>query len=859
MNRPLTKHITMRPLPHTWLVFLLFLPGLYLSAQTGNKNDLPSLFRQYQSGVFQEKVFVHTDKTCYLAGELIWFSIYNVDEYLNKPSDISTITYVELIGSNQRPALQGAITMQHGKGNGSFLLPSSIASGMYTLRAYTAWMKNFSPDFYYRQEITVINTIKDIPASSPISLGPPTSSSGPISPLPSPAPVAPVNSSSGPSPLYDIRFFPEGGNLVYGLPSTIAFKAVDSNGAGLPCKGALLDQRNDTMAVFTASWLGMGNFAFTPREGSTYYALVTINGNTTRQSLPAPFSQGYTMHLSDIGGDRIKITVNTNITGGDPSIFLFIHTRHLGKVFLVNQVSNGVATFSVDKNSLGEGISHITVFNASKVPVAERLYFKPPVKRLSLQATLSQKEYNRREKVDLAVSAKDPSGHLLAADISISAFLLDTMQSIPQDNILNYLWLTSELKGRIESPQLYFEDHGDSTKAAIENLMLTQGWRRFRWEDVLQNKKPFFEFLPEMNGQVINGRILDKTTGLPVPAVTGYLSLPGKYFSFSTAVSQPDGTIRFHPGPGSMIGNNEIVVQTNAATDSNDRIDIAGPFSDKISEDRVPDLLLPAGWESQLRRRSIDVQVENSYLTDQKRRFMAGRVADTLPFYGIPDHRYSLDDYTRFVTLEEVIREYVLDVRVRRLSGKYYYRVRNSLFNVFFEDAPLLLVDGIPVFDADRLMAMDPLRIRQVDVVSHKFYTGPLASDGIVSLRTYEGDLGGYALDANAVAIQYNGLQQEREFYTPMYENKDRQNSPIPDRRNVLCWLPAAATDSLGQSRFSFYTSDLAGQFALVIQGLTADGLPGSTVLTFTVTPQPVSRTPSPPAAGSSARTPTHD
>lgn len=229
--------------------------------------------------------------------------------------------------------------------------------------------------------------------------------------------------------------------------------------------------------------------------------------------------------------------------------------------------------------------------------------------------------------------------------------------------------------------------------------------------------------------------------------------------------------------------------------------------------------------------------MDNAYLTAQKRRFTSGKDTDTLPFYGLPDHQYRLDDYTRFVTLEEVIKEYVLDVRIRRQSGKYYYRVRNALFNVFFEDDPLLLIDGLPVFDADRLMAMDPVKIRQIDVVTHKFYNGSLASNGIVNFRTYEGDLGGYPLDPNAVVIQYRGLQKEREFYTPLYDTKDRLETRIPDRRNVLLWRPDLKTDSLGQDQLSFYTSDLPGKFALLIQGLTNDGLPGFTTLTFTVTP----------------------
>jgi hypothetical protein len=230
------------------------------------------------------------------------------------------------------------------------------------------------------------------------------------------------------------------------------------------------------------------------------------------------------------------------------------------------------------------------------------------------------------------------------------------------------------------------------------------------------------------------------------------------------------------------------------------------------------------------------VQVENTYRMGQKRRLIPPNAQDTLPFYGKPDLQYYLDDFTRFVTLEEVIREYVLDVHLKEQSGKYDFRIRNSPFNIFFEDAPLVLLDGTPVFDADKIVAMDPLKIKRVDVVTHRYYTNSLITDGVLSYKTYEGDLAGYPLDPNAVAIQYAGLQQQREFYAPLYDNPARTESRVPDLRNLLQWSPEIRTDGQGRSQLSFYTSDLTGTFALVVQGITGDGLPGSTIRTFTVT-----------------------
>ncbi|HEY4151210.1 MAG TPA: hypothetical protein VGM41_19870, partial [Chitinophagaceae bacterium] len=227
--------------------------------------------------------------------------------------------------------------------------------------------------------------------------------------------------------------------------------------------------------------------------------------------------------------------------------------------------------------------------------------------------------------------------------------------------------------------------------------------------------------------------------------------------------------------------------------------------------------------------------VENAYRRIEKEQFILPPAADTTRFYGTPDKRYNLDDYTRFITMEEVMHEYVAEVKLRKQSGKFNFRVLNTAFKDYFDQDPLVLLDGVPVFDIDKIMAMDPLKIKQVDIMYRKYYFGGLSSDGIVSYKTYAGDLGGYPLDPNAVVVEYDGLQREREFYAPVYETNAQITSRLPDTRNALAWLPHITTGANGKTTVSFYTSDLKGRYVLVVQGLSANGLPGSTVINFMV------------------------
>jgi len=842
------------------ILLLILLPaGLSTRAQENGKDSLRAAFSRYQSQAPQEKLFVHIDRTLYLAGETIWFKVYDIDGSSNKPLALSGITYVEVLDKDQRPVLQEKIEMKNGKGDGSVNISFSISSGHYVFRAYTGWMKNFSPDFYFMQPLTILNTrYSSSPApSTPASSSPPAPSLRPAS--------SQVNG-------FDIRFFPEGGNLVNGLTSTVAFKATSASGKATPCRGVIIDQNKDTITEFQSTRFGMGKFTFTPARGNRYTALAEINHEVIRRELPAAYDQGYAMRVDNSDEHRLRIIVHVagpaSPSGGpsspsppsSPLVYLFIHTRGVLKSVQVNSLSNNEAYFYIDKDSLGDGISHITLFDGERMPVCERLYFKRPRQQLHIDAiarapvgpiaggsvdamagapvaasaTDTQPAFPTRKKISVDLSTTGASGLPVSAGLSMSVFLIDSLQPIPGENILSYLLLSSDLKGKIDSLPYYFGGTGPEAAEALDNLMLTQGWTRFRWEDLMKNKQPYFEFLPETDGPIINGKVTDRRTGQPAPQVNGYLSVPGKYFRLSTAISRPDGNIYFHLD--NFHGMKELVVQTNSRTDSNDRIDIANPFSDQYSYLPLPDYLYPQKFVAQLLYRSINSQAENAYRSALENRFQPA-MDDTIPFYGQPDRQYHLDDYTRFTTMEEVIQEFVDNVHVRRQSGKAYFRVKNTLFNLFFDDDPLLLIDGVPVFNGDKMVAADPLKIERIDVVSHRYFLGPAIDDGIVSFKSYDGGLAGYELDPNAVAIQYNGLSPQREFYSPVYETDAEQQSTIPDLRDQLLWSPEITTDAAGKKQLTLYTSDLTGNYVLFVQGMTSEGLAGYSVKTFTVGP----------------------
>ncbi|HEY2649999.1 MAG TPA: hypothetical protein VGI38_12440 [Puia sp.] len=784
-------------------LFIFLLNGSLIFAQNQMPENLQQQFVQYQSGTLQEKVFVHTDKTFYLAGETVWFKIYAVDASFHKPVTTSSVSYVEILSKDLKPVAQAKVALSNGNGAGSVILPGFLATGNYILRAYTNWMKNFSADFYYEHTLHIVNTLKL-------------------------SPVVPASRlSSG------IRFFPEGGNEMSGFNGKIAFKAADGDGHGLECSGVILNQNNDTITRFQTSHNGMGSFQLKPEKNSSYYAFVKLNDSLIKQKLPDAIDHGVVMNVSEEETGKLKVDVHASAEFNNTSIYIFTQTRQVIKNIQTGLIKEGEISFFINKADLGDGVSSITIFNQSRQPVCERLVFKRPVDRLTIQAKTDQLVYNSRKPIHVDLSTYHNNNLPLAGNFSMSVFMIDSLQHIPEQSVVTYLYLNSDLKGRIESPEYYFANSDQATDEALDNLLLTQGWRRFKWTDVTDSKKPGFEFLPEIEGPVVNGKIINKLTGAPVAFSGAFLSIPGDDYAFSSATSDAQGLIRF--GFRDIYKNNAIVVQPALQKDSLNRIDIINSYSDKFSSFTLRPMILSKSQESLLVNRSISNQVENTYAIERKRQYIKTN-PDTTSFYGKPDKQYNLDDFTRFQTMEEVMREYIEDVRVRKEGDKYNFKVRNRLFNTYFEEDPLILLDGIPVSDASKIIALDPFKIKRIELVLYNYYTGSSVFSGIVNVKSFSGEMGATQIDPNSLVIEYDGLQQQREFYSPLYGSKEAEESHLPDFRNVLYWAPQITTGSDGKSQLSFYSSDLKGKFAVVVQGMTADGLPGKTVTQFEVT-----------------------
>ena len=784
------------------LSFCMLLMSVLAMGQATDLDSIPASFDRYRVTHLQEKLFVHTDRTSYLAGEIAWFKIYDVDASFHKPLEVSSVAYVEILDRENKSVVQAKIKLQEGKGKGSLYLPVSLSSGVYRLRAYTRWMKNFPPEFYFEEDINIINTLK--------------------------APEALIGTKEL---QYDVQFFPEGGNLVNGLTSKVGFRATDRLGNGVDFNGAILDEGNSVITEFKPAKFGIGNFIFTPLKGVKYHAVLNLpDGRVLKEDLPERYDQGVVMALTEIQ-NKIRVTVKS--TSMEPAlVYLFVHSRNRIEYAGKGNVEAGVFSMELDKNRLKDGVSHFTLFDVNGRPICERLYFNDlPASSMTLNASSDQKEYGMRKNVFVNISSATADSKPIAADLSISVYRADSLQKDPSLDIVNYLLLGSELASTIEQPDYYFSGSMADRDVALDNLMLTHGWSRFKWNEIF---KPFaLVYDPELEYHVISGKVLVANRKMPAAGVTVNFSIPGSRVQFYNGISDANGIVNFYAK--NQYGQHAVVLQTNVSSDSLYNVDLLSPFSDRFSSRNWPALRLPSELNRTLLLNSINMQALNMYHKRELNQTTALNL-DSVSFFGKPGEYYLLDNYVRFPTIDEVLKEYVLAVGVRQRKGKPVMQVYSGIQNEgFFEERPLVLFDGVPVENTDKIFNYDPLKVRSIEVVAKKYFYGAAIYGGIIKFNTYKNNMENLELDPGSVVLDYEGLQLNREFYSPKYDVVVSGGSRLPDFRSLLYWSPDVTTDGQGKGFVDFYTSDRSGIYMGVIEGLSLNGIPGKQVFRFEV------------------------
>ena len=460
--------------------------------------------RRFGKSLPQEKVYLHTDNTSYFIGDTLWFSAYTTQTNDNKPSQISGVLYVELYNHEGYLVERKLIEMRNGRGNGNFVIGDNAYPGFYELRAYTRWQLNWGlfhrphakvseewfiskemHDNFYRDYDKLYSRVFPV-YDKPIREGEYTERMTRKSPQH-------ANNDNTQKRQMQLTFYPEGGNLVAGLPCRIAFEAAWNDGQEL--EGHLQDVQAENR--------GRGTIEVTAQAGEKReMTFTTTDGQEVKAMLPEAVRTGVALRVNQ-EHDNIDISVNRTNDLKDTTLGLTIMCEGVVQAFFT--LTEKEQHIYVPKTDLKVGVNQATVFDAQGRVWADRLFFVKDdnTTRSSVVINGVKESYQPYEPIQLTVTTPAHKG----GNISLSVRDASNLHTLYDNaSILTEMLLTSEIKGFVPNPEFYFEKNDNFHNRALDLLMLTQGWRRFKWQemavkDVWQLTQPA-ERTPIITGKV---------------------------------------------------------------------------------------------------------------------------------------------------------------------------------------------------------------------------------------------------------------------------------------------------------------------------------------------------------------------
>lgn len=455
----------------------------------------------------REKVSVHLDNTGYYRGDRIWFQCYVVDGAGNTPTQLSHTLYVELLNPRGKIIAKQILKIVDGRCHGSFNLTHlPFYSGFYEIRAYTKYMLNFGDAAVFSRVIPVFEAPKkagdfaDRRMARAISRYPGSR----------PGTKAPANVS--------MRFFPEGGSLIAGLPARVAFELTGRGGKPVDGAGVVIDESTgDTLAYVRSVHEGRGVFEITPESGGKYKVVIACGDKNDEHKfkLPQVRETGVGLSVDNVSDpDSVLITVRTRKDPELPPI-AGMSVSSWGGVWSYSFFNlSKERSFRFGSRAMPPGVAVITVFGHDGRTLAERMIYVNNGGYGRVETALDRIAEEPHGRISLQLSATDADG-LPAAGVPLSVSATVGSDAVDyQGGALADLLLMSEIKGYVRNPMQYFRDTAATSRRNLDMLMMVSGWRCYSWEEMAGIKSVGRQYDPE-EAIDLGGKVVSFVRGIP--------------------------------------------------------------------------------------------------------------------------------------------------------------------------------------------------------------------------------------------------------------------------------------------------------------------------------------------------------
>lgn len=836
------------------LLFLLSICGLLAVTARAENPPAKVVFEQYmnQAQTFadnypREKAYLHFDNTSYYVGDTIWFKAYVTLAEKQVFSSISRPLYVELVDQAGHVTDKQIIKLSQGEGSGQFVLPQSMLSGYYEVRAYTRWMLAFSDPQYFSRTLPIYQLSHSDQLERSIS-------TYELSPSMEKRPEETREKLS-------LRFFPEGGQLVEGVTSQVAFKAESKNEGNLQLSGTLYTKEGQEITSFETLHDGMGAFEYTP-SALPAIAKVNFQGKKYEFTLPKALPSGYVLKVDNNAG-AISVTVSCNAATPQDTLAVFI--SHQGRPHayqLIQCQANEPQQFTVLSRKLPAGVLQISLLNRAGNTLCDRFVFASPRAPLQISPKGLKEIYAPYAPIRCELQLNNAIGEPMPGKLSVSirdAVRSDYMEY--DNNIFTDLLLTSDLKGYIHQPGYYFTESSLRKQKELDILLMVHGWRKY---DMTQQIgiSPFTPLqLPEsqlvLYGQVKSTILKNKLKDI---ALSVMVKRDAEIITGQT-VTDENGhfSIPLEDFEGSM----EAVIQTRKVGKERNKdasILIDRHFSPATRaygyKELHPEWGNIAHWQQEAEKfdslymDSIR-RVDGLYLLDEveiksKRRRQSTNMATKIneqsidAYYDIRQAVDQLRDNGKVLTtIPEVMEKLNPLFYWDRSNDNCTYRQKpicyimdNKILSSTEVNMMLTEIDGLAsiiiskgtggiddeIIQNSKMSDSNDIDVTELDKYSI-FYLIPLPRHDVLNKHETA------ALGTRQTVMQ--GYTPALEYYSPAYIDKELYMDKA-DKRRTLYWNPTVQTDENGKAVIECYNNQYSTPLIIQAETMSNDGKIGS-------------------------------
>ncbi len=783
-----------------------------------------------------EKVYLHTDRDTYFIGDDLWFSGYAMLSENAQNLIASNVMNVDLINQEGKIILLQKVELIDGRVAGTISIPKKAKSGIYQLRAYTNWMKNFDSDFFFKKNIKIFNNKiseeKDNKVSKEFSKT-------------------------------DLQFFPEGGDIIDGLICKVAFKAIGVDGKGKKVRGKVVNDEGIKVANIVSTEKGVGYFKIKPVFGSNYTAFLE---DGTMYSLPKIVKSGYSILANNLSEKSVRLRVQATKDLLSSPFYVVGQMNHR-KCFQGKYKFGGKLAVEVEvpKNKLPSGVMTLTVLDENFIPRSERIVFINNKQEIVIKTKLKTRNLKPRSKIDLGIKVTDLNGNPVMSSLSIAVTNANKFSKNKfSSNIVTNFLLESDLRGYIEEPEALFVNQEKSTLLRLDLVMLTNGWRKLNLDTIYKSNYDTIIKYKFIEGIQISGMLMD------------VYNKPLRNKKFKMIAKSRD-KIWVYPGFSDKFGKFKIkdIMQYGL-------IEVVFKVYNSNGDLIESKVILDTQGESFATPKSKFKYSPKKGLSIEEKKFIKQSVV-----------KNELDSIFKLKNGDTLLDEVVVSGKIKKLKEKksgrpsnygvepddviyLENRSENNIFqlintmvgvnassdgNVSIRggSAPLFVIDGVPVpkvVDNDRRTSTDDFgptgmkkrSTKAPDIISTynvsdieriEVLKGPSAAiyginggNGVILLYTKTANL---ASSDNIKLPSYfiKGTSIGKEFYQPKYNVKDPMNRKL-DYRTTIYWNPLLLTDEKGRARLSFYNSDDSDKIQISIEGVSLYGNTGAYLKTIT-------------------------